>query len=294
VDADRVQRSRKAGGQAIDGRIPTTATTAIALGRQLAKLGYTTPASAPAPDTGTAPIQPPTEWKDLLDAACRLIQWYGQVVGTNPLQQAQGILDQPRCGCPDVMAAGQGLCQWSHAPVTVAQSISLTQYATNIVADCWAAALETWEAACGISFQYAARNTVANITARSGAIDGPGRTLAWSHLPCGANETTALSQLYDSSEVWPSRAYLTATMIHELGHALGLDHSQDPLNIMFPSMRPNVMALGPGDIAQAQARYGQPRQQPTPTPQPIPTPTPNGNPILTIDGRRFEVAGRWL
>jgi predicted Zn-dependent protease len=186
------------------------------------------------------------------------------------------------------------LCQWGHAPVTVAQSISLTQYATNIVADCWAAALETWEAACGISFQYAARNTTANITARSGAIDGPGRTLAWSHLPCGANETSALSQLYDAGETWPSRAYLTAVMVHELGHAIGLDHSQDVRDIMYPSMRPNVMALGPGDIAQGQRRYGLPRQQPTPTPQPIPIPTPSGNPILTIDGRRFEVAGRWL
>jgi predicted Zn-dependent protease len=190
------------------------------------------------------------------------------------------------------MAAGQGLCQWSHAPVTVAQTLQFRQYATQTVADCWAVALETWEAACGISFVKVIDD--ANITARSGAIDGPGRILAQSHLPCGANETTALSQLYDSSEVWPSRAYLTATMIHELGHALGLDHSQDPLNIMYPSMRPNVMALGSGDIAQAQRRYGLPRQQPTPTPQPIPTPTPTGNPILTIDGRRFEVAGRWL
>jgi hypothetical protein len=242
-----------------------------------------------------APIKIPTDPALIHLAARKALTWLGIEVGPKPLVQfAEYLQSTPRCGCPDVLAAGQGLCQWGHAPVTVAQSISLTQYAANIVADCWATALETWEAACGISFQYAARNTTANITARSGAIDGPGRTLAWSHLPCGTNETSALSQLYDAGETWPSRAYLTAVMIHELGHAIGLDHSQDTRDIMYPSMRPNVMALGPGDIAQGQRRYGQPRQQPTPTPQPIPTPDPTVNPILTVGGRRFEIEGRWL
>lgn len=49
---------------------------------------------------------------------------------------------------------------------------------------------------------------------------------------------------------------LYETMLHEFGHALGLDHSTDPLATMYPYLGPNNGNLNASDIAGIQSLYG--------------------------------------
>ncbi len=55
-----------------------------------------------------------------------------------------------------------------------------------------------------------------------------------------------------------SAATLFATIQHELGHALGLAHSDDPATLMYPYLGPTNGAISAGDAAGLQALYGAP------------------------------------
>ncbi len=87
---------------------------------------------------------------------------------------------------------------------------------------------------------------------------------------------------------------LYQTILHEFGHALGLDHSKDASTVMYPTLGAGNPDLGAGDIAGIQALYGTlPSQSPTPTPvptslttlvatstvTPAPTPVPTPTPV---------------
>lgn len=51
-----------------------------------------------------------------------------------------------------------------------------------------------------------------------------------------------------------SDLYLTAA--HEIGHALGLDHSEDPASLMFPTSTSQTSGIADDDIQGIQALYG--------------------------------------
>ena len=57
---------------------------------------------------------------------------------------------------------------------------------------------------------------------------------------------------------WGTSTTLYEVMLHEFGHALGLDHSTDPNATMYPTLGPNNANLDAADIAGIQALYGAP------------------------------------
>ena len=94
--------------------------------------------------------------------------------------------------------------------------------------------------------------------------DGPGEILAHAFFPLPWLGSLAGDVHLDDDETWvvnpptlPWQIHLTTSVMHEMGHALGLDHSNDPSSLMWAEYA-GVRGLGADDIAGIQALYGPP------------------------------------
>ncbi len=80
--------------------------------------------------------------------------------------------------------------------------------------------------------------------------------------------------------------------LHELGHALGLDHPDDhgqTVNAIMNSAVSNLVDLQPDDLAGIHSLYGVPATTPAPPPSPSPTATPPSPNRLVNLSTRMEV-----
>jgi hypothetical protein len=158
---------------------------------------------------------------------------------------------------PEVAANISGM--FGH-PVT--EATALPSFLYDGFVDQLRAAFAQWSSAANIEFVQVADAGGADGAGTSGyirisgiAADGPAGTLAFTYYPNqGPISGDVFFDTGDAGFYDPHSLFLVAT--HEIGHAIGLGHSQDPSAIMFPFYNGQLAGLGGDDVAGAQAVYG--------------------------------------
>jgi hypothetical protein len=206
--------------------------------------------------------------KAVREAVEKYRDFHGLPTGDSIDDAVVNDLMMPRCGVPDfVRPQDAKVCKWPMLNVTTAHRLEgLNPLSSEVERAVWREALAAWNAVCGLVLSQIDDMNRANIYANVGSTSSG--VLAYSYLPCGANNNTRLAQVYNKATNW-SRNLLLNVAIHEIGHAIGLDHG--PSNsVMAPTASGAVLRPQKWDIDQVVARYGKPKPRPEP-PQPEPT-----------------------
>jgi len=125
------------------------------------------------------------------------------------------------------------------------------------------------------------------------SFDGAGRVLAHTFYPAPANPEPIAGDLhFDDDESWKTGTDidLYSVALHELGHALGLGHSDVPNAVMYPYYR-MATSLTEEDIAAIRMMYGAAEDGPATQPPLLLTLTTPGA-RLTTSGATVGASGR--
>lgn len=114
--------------------------------------------------------------------------------------------------------------------------------------------------------------------------DGPGHTLAHTFYPAPPNSEPVAGDLHlDDDEFWRlgTNVDLFSVVLHELGHSLGLGHSDNPQSVMYPYYQ-LVTGLRNEDISAIQQLYKAQDGTSSVTPPLNPTTPPAADPLTLV------------
>lgn len=212
-------------------------------------------------------------------AVRRFQRFYGLKVDGVAGPKTKEALMQPRCGIPDenndysssFVLRG---CKYSTLNLTYAFENDSADLPTDQARDIIRGAFNEWAKVSLLNFAEVSVNQnptfrIAWVKGDHGdgsPFDGPGNVLAHAFFPppCGGPHAGELH--FDEAEKFSATAgdgiHLGAVSLHEIGHLLGLSHSEDPSAIMFPTYSSSRLQLDQDDINGINELYGQQRLYP--------------------------------
>lgn len=155
------------------------------------------------------------------------------------------------------------------------------------------AAFTDWASQAGLTFKQVASTSGANIKLGEAYIDGLDNVLGETDYTYSGGSFTSAEITFDSGEGWRTSngqvvsrdgVKLFVLALHEIGHALGLDHYNASPTVMNAYLNPSVTDLTASDIAGIQALYGAPSTLVASVPTPVtPAPTTTASPAASSD-----------
>lgn len=171
----------------------------------------------------------------------------------------------------------EAISAWDKNDLTYAFVNGTSQLPGDTEQDAIKRAFDLWAAQTPLTFTKVADTSTADIvigwyTGDHGdgdPFDGPGDVLAHSTFPNPYDKSQVFLH-FDDDEHWVDSDSqdidLETVAAHEIGHTLGLAHSNNPSALMYPSYGGVHRYLDPDDVAGAQSIYGASSAQ-NPAPQ---------------------------
>lgn len=191
------------------------------------------------------------------------------------------LMEASRCGVPDIPVSPGGDtlgapfvlrgCRYQRNDLTFAFMNGTSDLAGGREQEIVRQAFQAWEGVANLRFSEVQpnHNPDFRIGWRSGnhgdgdGFDGAGNVLAHAFFPPPCGGPNAGDMHFDEAETWiddptGNGILLLQVAIHEIGHLLGLSHSQDQSAIMFAFYSPDRVNLAQDDIDGIATLYGAP------------------------------------
>ncbi len=160
-----------------------------------------------------------------------------------------------------------GVVTWSFATTNLGvepDDVSFNSNFPSFFQDEVRAAFDAWAAVANITFVEVADGSDVDIRIGMGSIDGNSGTLGVAYQSffvnngSGFNRFAQVHILMDDVDYANTgdQSQFYSTILHEIGHAIGLEHEDDVPSIMSTFLNPNITDLTSDDIQGAQAIYG--------------------------------------
>ena len=170
-------------------------------------------------------------------------------------------LEGPKWG--SVVRGTSASISWSFADQNLTSSLSqsysgyptLTGAISSSFRDIVRSAFSLWSAVTGLSFIESPDQASNNIRLGEAYIDGTGPTLAETTYWYNGGSFQKAAIDYDTDAFTSSQRFYTVSL-HEIGHAIGLDHSSSPSDVMYAyNNSQNQNGLSIDDMTGARALY---------------------------------------